>query len=130
MAMSALHDSWRPLKDWERRLIERLLATAFPGREALLVQLEQAVASSVDEDGTPLDENGSFYLKTSSPMKACVKTRVPTEGKAPDVDGVPIHYLLFVDDDGKLDQLEVFKENLSEVLRHAKPEDLEVTVAS
>jgi hypothetical protein len=130
MAMSAQHGSWRPLNDWEQRLLARLLAVPFPGREALLAQLKQAVASSIDEDGTPLDENGSLYLRTSSPMKACVKARVPTEGRSSDVDGVAIHYLLFVDDDGKLDQLEVFKEDSSKVLRHAEPENLEVTVSS
>ncbi|MBE3123418.1 MAG: hypothetical protein IMZ65_01275 [Planctomycetes bacterium] len=127
--MSAMEGSYRLLTDWERRLIQRLLASPFLGRDALLLQLDHGVASSIDEDGTPLDENGSLYLDTSSPAKACVRARVPTEAKAPDIDAVMIHYLLFVDDDGKMDQLEVFKEDSSKVLRHAEPEELEVMVA-
>jgi len=127
--MGAMKGSYRPLTDWERRLIQRLLASPFPGRDALLLQLDHGVASSIEEDGTRLDENGSLYLETSSTVNACVRARVPTEAKAPDIDGVMIHYLLFVDDDGRMEQLEVFKEDSSEVLRHAEPEELEVMVA-
>jgi len=127
--MGALKGSYRHLTDWERRLLQRLLSKPFTGRDALLVQFDHVAASPTDEDGTLLDENGSLYLKTSSPVKACVRARVPTEGKAPDVDGVMIHYLLFVDDGGKMDQLEIFKEDSSKVVRHAEPQELEVMVA-
>ena len=117
--------SYRPLTSWERRLILRLLASHFPGRDALLTQVENADGCPLHEDGTPLDQNGSLYLKSSSPVKASVKARVPTEGRASDTDGVTIHYLLHVVD-GTIDQLEIFKEDLSKVLRHAEPEALKV----
>lgn len=127
--MSAEHVSWRPLKDWERRIIERLLSVPFPGRDALLDQLKQAVASTlVNEKGIPLDDGGSLLIKTTSCMRACVKARVPVEGKLLDVDGIVIHYLLFVGDDGMMYMLDIFKEDSSKVLQHAKPDDLEVTV--
>jgi len=103
----------------------QLLSSPFPGRDALLAQVENAIACPLHEDGTPLDENGSLYLKSLSPVKALVRTRVPTEGEAPDIDGVIIHYLLHVVD-GRIDQLEIFKEDLSKVLRQAEPEDLKV----
>ena len=123
--MSTSMTSYRRLTSWERRLILRLLSSPFPGRDALLTQVENAVGCPLHEDGTPLDEDGSLYLKTSSPVKASVRARVPTEGEAPDADGVAIHYLLHVVD-GRIDQLEIFKEDLSRVLRHAEPEDLKV----
>jgi len=117
--------SYRALTSWERRLIQRLLSSPFPGRDALVAQVEDAVASPMHEDGTLLDEDGSLYLVTSSPVRASVRARVPAEGQARDADGVMIHYLLHVVD-GRIDQLEIFKEDLSRVLRQAKPEDLKV----
>jgi hypothetical protein len=126
--MSAMKGTYRPLTEWERRLLQRLLSRPFPGRDELLTQLDEALASPIDGDGTAVDENGSLYLKTWSAQKAGVRVRVPAEGKAPDADGVMIHYLLFVDDEGKMNHLEVFKEDLSKVLRHAEPDELEVTI--
>ena len=120
--------SYRALTSWEKRLIQRLLSSPFSGRDALVAQLEDAVASLMHEDGTPLDENGSLYLRTSSVERASVRARVPTEGEARDADGVMIHHLLHVVD-GRIGQLEIFKEDLSRVLRQAAPEDVTVTNA-
>lgn len=117
--------SCRALTSWEKRLLQRLLSWSFPGRDALVAQVEQAVVSPMREDGTPLDENGSFYFKTSSPESAFTKYPVPTEGEAQDVDGVTIHYLLHVVE-GKIDRLEIYKDDGSEVRRQAEPEELTV----
>ena len=126
--MAALNGSWRRLTDLEKGIIKKLLSIQFPGRDALLSQLESLVASQLDEDGTVLDENGSLYLKTESPIRAEVKTRVPTEGKAVDLDGITIHYLLFVNDEGKMDQLEIYKDDLSKVLRKVEHDQIEVII--
>jgi len=123
--MSTPLASYHPLTNWERRMILRLLESPFPGRDALLTQLDDTTGCSVHEDGTPLDESGTVYLKCASAVKASVKARIPTEGEALDTDGVIIHYLLHVVD-GRMNELEVFKEDSSRVLRHAGPEDLKV----
>lgn len=120
--MSKPKDIYRPLTEWERRIILRLLQESpFTGRDALLDQLEHVV-------GHPIDVDGSLSLKCSSVLKAVVKTRIPVEGEAPDIDGVIIHYLLHVVD-GKMDELEVYKDDSSKILRHAEPEKLKVTNA-
>jgi hypothetical protein len=120
--------SYRALSSWEKGLIQRLLSSPFPGRDELLNQVEKMVASPMHEDGTPLDENNSLYLKSSSPVKAFVRTRVPTEGEAIDIDGVTIHYLLHVVE-GRIDQLEIFKDDLSKVSRQPEPEDIKIIIA-
>ena len=113
-------NSQRPLTDWERRLILRLLEPAFPGRDVLINQLESTLVRLIDE-------NGSLELQCESMSKASVEKRVPTEGEAMDRDGLTIHYLLHVVD-GKLQELEVYKDDSSKVLRHAGPEDVEVMI--
>jgi len=110
---------YRPLSDWERRIILRLLLAApFAGRDDLLSQVEKATARSIDEDG-------SISLKCSLTQKACVTTRIPVEGEARDTDGMTIHYLLHVVN-GAIDELEVYKDDSSRVLRQAEPEDVTV----
>lgn len=111
--------SYRPLNDWERRMILRLLLAApFAGRDNLLSQVEKLTARSIDEDG-------SISLKCQFAQKAQVKTRVPVEGEAHDTDGMVIHYLLHVVD-GEINELEVYKDDSSRVLRQAEPEDVTV----
>jgi len=117
--MSTPTGSYRPLTDWERRIILRLLLESpFVGRDALLAQLDDVVGQSIDEDG-------SVSLNCSSELKASVKTRVPVEGEAGDLDGMMIHYLLHVVD-GRMNELEVYKDDSSRVLRHAEPKNLKV----
>lgn len=111
--------SYRPLGDWERRIIVRLLSAApFPGRDDLLAQVEKANAR-------PLDEDGSVSLKPAIIRKATVTRRIPVEGEAQDTDGVIIHYLLHVVQ-GEINELEVYKDDSSRVRRQAKPEDVTV----
>lgn len=111
--------SYRPLTDWERRVILRLLMERpFAGREELLIQLDGVVAK-------PIDEDGSVSLQCSRPVKASVIARIPVEAEAQDRDGMMIRYLLHVVD-GLLNELEVYKDDSSRVLRQAEPEDLKV----
>lgn len=110
---------YRPLSDWERRIILRLLlASDFAGRDSLLSQVENVLAQSIDKDG-------SVSLKCSQAEKAHVRTRVPVEGEAPDTDGTVIHYLLHVVD-GEINELEIYKDDSSRVLRQAELENLTV----
>lgn len=110
---------YRPLSDWERRVILRLLLAApFAGRDELVSQVDKATARTVDEDG-------SIGLQCSLTAKACVMTRIPVEGEAQDTDGTTIHYLLHVVD-GTLSELEVYKDDSSRVLRQVDPEEVTV----
>ena len=103
-------------------MILRLLTERpFPGREELLGQLDEVVAK-------PIDEDGSVSLQCSRPVKASVIARIPVEGEAQDRDGMMIHYLLHVVD-GRMNELEVYKDDSSRVLRHAAPEDVTVMCA-
>ena len=110
---------YRPLTEWERRLILRLLMERpFVGRDELLAQVDAVAAR-------PIDEDGSLSLQCSCGVKAAVAARIPVEGEATDSDGMTIHYLLHVVD-GSMNELEVYKDDSSRVVRHAEPEDLKV----
>jgi hypothetical protein len=104
-----MDSDFRPLKAAERALLDKLLDCEFPGRDELRRQLDRLVARQVYDDGT-------LALRAASGQPAVVKGRVPTEGSCPDVDGVMIHVLLHVVD-GMMDELEIFKEDGSDIVR-------------
>jgi hypothetical protein len=115
--MNESMQTYRPLSDWERRIILKLLLAApFAGRDDLLSQFENTRARTIDEDG-------SISLKPSIVRKAAVTTRIPVEGEAKDTDGTVIHYLLHVVD-GEINELEVYKDDSSRIQRQAEPDDL------
>ena len=120
ISMSSIMDDHRSLTPWQRDVILRLLKPAFPGRDELLAQLESAV-------GRPIDDNGSLELRCACSTNAPVKRRIPTEAEAKDRDGMTIHYLLHVVD-GRMNELEVYKDDSSRLIQHAEPEDLEVII--
>jgi hypothetical protein len=103
-----MDSTFRPLKTHERELLEKLLEPEFPGRDELRHQLNSVIAKQVFEDGT-LD------LQCDPGSAAPVKSRVPTEGKCADADGVEIHVLLHVVD-GAMNELEIFKDDGSSIL--------------
>lgn len=108
--------TFRPLSDTERRILNRLLQPDFPGRQELILQLESAEAEVVDKDG-------SLSLRADRGPDAKVMARVPTEGECPDVDGVNIHILLHVVD-GRMNELEVYKEDGSSPVQLPDPDAL------
>lgn len=111
---------YRTLSARERAYLERLLAAEFPGCDVLAEQLAEAKVRQIDEFGS-LD----FYVRPA--RRAKLERRIPIEGQFRDADGTMIHLLLHVLD-GAMDELEVFKEDLSEVIELPPPEDLEVLV--
>lgn len=113
-------NSHRPLTEWERHLILRLLEPPFPGRDVLLHQVDHLF-------GRTIDENGSLELQCEITSAAPVEKRVPTEGEAIDRDGTTIHYLLHVVA-GKMKALEVYKDDSSRVLQHPDPNEVKVVV--
>jgi hypothetical protein len=103
-----MDSDFRPLKAPERDLLEKLLDHKFPGRDELHLQLGSVAARQIYQDGT-------LALRASG-NPAAVKGRVPSEGSCPDVDGVLIHVLLHVLN-GVMDELEIFKEDGSDIVR-------------
>lgn len=99
---------WREMDERERGILNRLLAVDFPGRDELRSQLEGAVVSEADA-------NGSLRLKASGGRAATGKA-VPIDASAEDEDGARVEVLLFVRD-GMLDFLEVYRADL-QPLRH------------
>jgi hypothetical protein len=99
---------YRPLRDNEVALLQKLLEPQFPGRDQLVGQIDFVTAHEIDEDG------GLALQCSPRCAPAPVKCRVPTEGECSDTDGIIIHVLLHVAD-GYMKELEVFKENASKV---------------
>lgn len=118
--MSTETDSYRSPTDWERRLILRILEPVFPGRDALRGQLDHVLVHSIDE-------NGSLALKCEVATVAQVEKRIPAEGEGTDRDGTTIHYLLHVVR-GRMNELEVYKDDSSLVLEHPHPDEISVMV--
>lgn len=104
-----MEPGFRPLTENEKKLLERMLDDAFPGRDELRRQLDSATAKRVNE-------NGSLDLKVGSGPVAKVLRRVPTEAWCPDTDGMMIRLLLHVVE-GKLFGLEIYKDDGSRIMR-------------
>ena len=97
-------------------MIEKLLASEFPGRDELRLQLDSITAVEIDDDG-------SLSLQGGSASPSSLKYLWPPEGECRDEDGVMIHVLLHVKS-GTLHELEVFKDDSSNVCRRPTAESL------
>jgi uncharacterized protein DUF6984 len=111
-----MDSEFRSLTDHERALLEKLLELHFPGRDELRQQMSSVTAKQVMVDGT-------LRLKCDPNPRAPVKCRVPTQGWCPDADGVRINVLLHVVD-GAMRELEIFKDDSSEIRRPPSPSEL------
>ncbi len=111
-----METKFRPLDANEMALLEKLLDHDFPGRDALRVQLASVT-------GRQIDENGSLELSAAQNSRAEMLSACPTEGTCADADGGTIAVLLHIQN-GKLHQLEIFKEDGSEIRRAPKAGDL------
>jgi CBS domain containing-hemolysin-like protein len=107
---------FRKLTDSERRVVDRLLAEDFPGRVAIIEQINQSLVRQIDEDGSLEFDGGAGPIAVS-------KFRIPVEGEAEDVDGVPIHILLHVVD-GRVKELEIYKDDSSTPIKIPEPEEI------
>ena len=104
-----METDFRPLTENEKKLLEKMLDDAFPGRDELRRQLDSVTAKRVNE-------NGSLELKVGSGPVANGPRTVPTEAWCPDTDGMMIWLLLHVVE-GKLFALEIYKEDGSRIMR-------------
>ncbi|MCB9938856.1 MAG: hypothetical protein H6823_11475 [Planctomycetaceae bacterium] len=111
---------FRPLRQDERDLVSRLLAIEFLGRQQLLAQLTSATVE-------PIDLNGSLRFEVHEDTHADVSKRIPVEAHCLDSDDVCIHALLHVLN-GRLSELEIYKDDSTPVVRAIDAEEWEIVV--
>lgn len=105
-----LPEKWRPRGVRESLVVEKLLSADFAGRDELVIQLKEAMVMRIDA-------NGSLRFRGDGPF-ANVAERVAVEGfYCDDVNGrgALVHLLLHVVD-GRLHELEIYKEDGSPIL--------------
>lgn len=110
--------AYRKLTSDERELLARLLS--FPLRE------NGANTAQVEEDWvTEIDEEGSLKFAHTAELAELEQKKSQVEAQCQDADGIWIHALLFVID-GKVDELEIYKDDSSSVIQMPKPQDWEI----
>jgi len=115
---------FRPLREDERRLLERLLDDhPFEGRDQLREQLEWTTARPIAEYR---DNYGSIELHVSDGPPSSGRRRVPVEGEYRDDDGIPVWLLLHVSREGFLRELEIVRADGKPLISPPAPERLEV----
>jgi len=104
----------------ERELLAVLLGADFAGKPALLAQAVMARVKTIDSDG-------SLRFLVDEQRGAIVARRIPVEAEVEDSDGVMIHVLLHVVG-GRLDELEVYRNDSAPVMAPIRPNSLRVLV--
>ncbi|MBI3837747.1 MAG: hypothetical protein HY288_07410 [Planctomycetia bacterium] len=72
-----------------------------------------------------IDSNGSLRFAVSSDIEAPVTKRIPIEAQFLDTDGIWIHALLHVVH-GRLTELEIYKDDSSNVIKAPNAADWEI----
>ena len=103
----------RPISEFERQVLERLLSAPFRGRDEVSSQIQNSQVEVIDKEG-------SLKFSYEGSKKAIVDKRIPTEGEAPDTDGVPIYFLLHVVD-GIINELEIYKADGTKIIAMPNP---------
>ena len=114
-------DGPRELGTFERALLARLFARAFPGRDALAAQAETARVTWLRSPGAPAL---LFQVDASTPV-ADVARRIPVEAEGRDLDGESVHFLLHVID-GRMAEVEIYREDGASLSRMPDPAELSV----
>jgi hypothetical protein len=116
--MAKNEHTFRNFTAHEREIIDRLLEKTFPGRDEICEQLRKCLVRTIDEDK-------SLEFLERSNVKAEVEKRIPVEAEVHDTDGILIHILLHVVD-GKVNELEIYKEDGSPIIERPDPSKLKV----
>lgn len=109
-----------PLNDYQRGILDALLAAEFQGKDALVEQSRYVQAREIDV-------NGSLQFAPTDQPLADVLRRIPVEAEAEDADGVVIHILLHVLD-GCISELELYREDSQKIANPLDPAILRVLV--
>lgn len=112
----------RPLTRDERELLTKLLSREFPGRDALSLQIEGIRVRQIDAEG-------SLQLVPERGVpSAAVGHRVPVEAELPGESGLTVRVLLHVVD-GRLHELEIYRDDLGPIEGPLSPEKLRVILS-
>jgi hypothetical protein len=116
-------DHLRPPTPLELQIFARLLSRPFPGSKEIAEQIRTASVRTIDKDG-------SLEIHSTSPAVANgVKARVPVEAEVEAEDGVCIHLLLHVVS-GRVTELEIYKEDGSEIRALPEVDEMRVEIVS
>jgi|SRR5579871_5520305 len=116
-------NKFRPMKQDEQAVVDRLLSSSFPGRSAIEEQLRQAHVRTIDENGSL-----EFLVSPNSGILE-VRYAVPTEGEYEDEDGVTVHVLLHVVSD-RVTVLELYRNDNKNVRKWPEPDSLRIFAPS
>ncbi len=110
-AAGSVQTDWRPFGTREIIVMERLLRAEFEGRDALVAQLQTAMVKRIDR-------NGSLRFRNEGGPHAHGAQSIAIEGfYRDDVGGHgPLVHLLIHVVDGRLHELEIYKEDRSPIL--------------
>jgi len=120
MIEKSMAERWRPIGTRERDVLMHLLRGEFPGRSEILRQMQSVEVMRIDPEG-------SLKLRSDGPLADVQNNDYPSErknGRIPvegfymdDVDesGALVHLLLHVID-GKINELEIYKEDGGPIL--------------
>lgn len=113
---------FRNMTPYEVGILAKLLDGAdFQGCREIQDQVSATLACTIDE-------NRSLKLRPGREApSAHVAKRIPVEAEAEDSDGTTIHFLLHVLS-GYIEELEIFKDDGSQILSWPESEDLRVLV--
>lgn len=118
MTDDGLIANYREISPNEVGLLRRMLSVQFPGSQQLAMQLEGATVREIDSDG-------SIQFRITKDGAARVKRRVPVEAQFRDSDGDYVRALLHVVD-GKLFELEFYKDGMAPICRVPNVSDWEI----
>ncbi|MBI3764882.1 MAG: hypothetical protein HY277_00060 [Ignavibacteriales bacterium] len=99
-------------------MLSCLLKDPFPGRDQILSQIGSCKVKEIDF-------NGSLQFNIFVDETVDSEKRIPVEGEAEDIDAVIIHFLLHVIN-GKLVELEIYRDDSAHIIRKPKPEEIRV----
>jgi hypothetical protein len=110
--------AYRETTSGERTLLDRLLSFHSNGRDGVTAKVEKYLVRE-------LDEEGSLKFAHSAELSQPEQHKFPVEAQCRDADGIWIHALLFVVD-GKVDELEIYKDDSSSIIQMPEPQDWEI----
>lgn len=111
--------TFRPLTTDERSILDRMLESDFPGRDAAREQLSHATARTIDTEG-------SLEIRTESDAVIRNERTVVAESWYLDDDGMVVNLLLHVSQ-GKIRELEIYKDDSSPVRKRPSADILDLT---
>ena len=117
--------NYRPLTNWERVVLAKLLSVDVPGIEVLKEQVVQARAITLDEYGSigiNVGARNSARFRDGPLVSATQSDRDTTEGYGPF-----INIILFVKS-GLLNELQIYKDDSGEIINHIDPEKFDLVV--